>query len=392
MSKQIKFNPLVKKGFDLMRKTLSWLNITDKPDTYPPDPHTHDRITDGNTELRQQGNGSYATGDMTIAGSLTVEGEHVVENVKSVSVEDNIQFLNAGEQGAGIAEGQAGHEYDRGTATPYRHVFDETSESVRVGAFDVFIDITKTGGFSVFDTIQGLTSGAQAKIRRVRFFEEEDRVHIVNYTGTFLAGEMVRSESGSEAEIKQIITSDQTQALTTRPDSNELSDGQIAVWDAGLNRLKFVANTLHSHANKALLDNLTQTMVENWNAAHGWGNHAVFGYLTKNIKNYDYGEYIDFHLDDNNFVRISTTMTTGALRLRFMPWIDGNMQPGKEFGFQYHQNAWFFDSKPIHGNGSDDDDYYEFTTTEELPKTYLSATDPETEGEPVKDGDIWIVQ
>lgn len=26
-----------------------------------------------------------------------------------------------------------------------------------------------------------------------------------------------------------------------------------------------------------------------------------------------------------------------------------------------------------------------------LPNTYLSSTDPETDGEPVKDGDIWIV-
>lgn len=40
---------------------------------------------------------------------------------------------------------------------------------------------------------------------------------------------------------------------------------------------------LHTHSNKAVIDGVTTTLVNNWNSAYSWGDHSLAGYLT-NIK------------------------------------------------------------------------------------------------------------
>lgn len=77
--------------------------------------------------------GGTVTGDMTVTGSLTVSGSAVTVNAETVTTSDNVIVVNNGEVGAGVTNGSAGIEVDRGTETNYKFVFDETDDSFKVG-------------------------------------------------------------------------------------------------------------------------------------------------------------------------------------------------------------------------------------------------------------------
>ena len=72
-------------------------------------------------------------GNLVVRGNLTVEGDQLITNTQTVEVEDNIMLLNRGESGAGISSGEAGLEFDRGTNTNYKLIFDEGSDSLKAG-------------------------------------------------------------------------------------------------------------------------------------------------------------------------------------------------------------------------------------------------------------------
>ena len=72
-------------------------------------------------------------GNLVVRGNLTVEGDQLITNTQTVEVEDNLMLLNKGESGAGITSGEAGLEFDRGTATNYKLIFDEGSDSLKAG-------------------------------------------------------------------------------------------------------------------------------------------------------------------------------------------------------------------------------------------------------------------
>lgn len=78
-----------------------------------------------------------ATGNVTITGDLTVNGTTTTVDTETVLVEDNFMTLNNGEVGAGVTAGFAGLEIDRGTLTNYGIIFDDISDTFRIGEFDV---------------------------------------------------------------------------------------------------------------------------------------------------------------------------------------------------------------------------------------------------------------
>jgi hypothetical protein len=69
----------------------------------------------------------------TVLGNLIVQGTTTSVNTTVMDVKDNQIFVNSGETGAGVSAGKAGMLIDRGTATDYEFVFDETSDTFRVG-------------------------------------------------------------------------------------------------------------------------------------------------------------------------------------------------------------------------------------------------------------------
>ena len=81
------------------------------------------------------GAGTFSS-DVTIQGSLTVNGDTVTVNAETVLAKDNMIELNNGETGAGVTAGQSGLTIDRGTQAAYYIVFDESDDLFKVGMED----------------------------------------------------------------------------------------------------------------------------------------------------------------------------------------------------------------------------------------------------------------
>jgi hypothetical protein len=72
-------------------------------------------------------------GGLTVQGNLTVLGTQFIANVETVEIEDNLLLINRNEVGNGVTAGVAGIEVERGTLTNYQFLFNETSDTFRVG-------------------------------------------------------------------------------------------------------------------------------------------------------------------------------------------------------------------------------------------------------------------
>lgn len=72
-------------------------------------------------------------GDLTVAGSLTVNGDVISVNTQTVEVSDNLMMLNYGEAGSGVTANLSGIEVDRGNLSSYQFVFNETEDLFMVG-------------------------------------------------------------------------------------------------------------------------------------------------------------------------------------------------------------------------------------------------------------------
>ncbi|KKM79489.1 hypothetical protein LCGC14_1349460, partial [marine sediment metagenome] len=70
---------------------------------------------------------------LIIDGNLIVSGTQFIANVETVLIEDNLLVINNGEVGAGVTEGEAGIEVDRGSETNYRFMFNESNDYFVVG-------------------------------------------------------------------------------------------------------------------------------------------------------------------------------------------------------------------------------------------------------------------
>ena len=71
--------------------------------------------------------------DLTVSGNLTVNGTTFTANTETVLIEDNLLVINNGETGSGITAAIAGIEVDRGTATNYQFVFEESTDLFKIG-------------------------------------------------------------------------------------------------------------------------------------------------------------------------------------------------------------------------------------------------------------------
>jgi hypothetical protein len=89
-----------------------------------------------------QGDVTVSNGDLTVYGTtrligdLFVTGTTTYINVTDLNVSDNIITINSGETSSGITLGNAGIKIDRGTSDPYYFIFNEATESFRIGIAD----------------------------------------------------------------------------------------------------------------------------------------------------------------------------------------------------------------------------------------------------------------
>ena len=75
----------------------------------------------------------WATNNLTVHGNLTIEGTTFNANTQTVLIEDNLLVINNGEVASGVASNIAGIQVDRGTATDYQFIFDETDDLFKIG-------------------------------------------------------------------------------------------------------------------------------------------------------------------------------------------------------------------------------------------------------------------
>jgi len=77
--------------------------------------------------------GITSTNTLTVHGDLFVEGTSFTSHTENVFMSANTITLNYGEVNSGVTKGSAGILVDRGTATKYEFVFDESTDTFRVG-------------------------------------------------------------------------------------------------------------------------------------------------------------------------------------------------------------------------------------------------------------------
>ena len=110
------------------------------------------------TNQTMSGNKTF-TDNVIVQGDLTVSGNVVSVDVETVTVKDNLIVLNSGEVGAGVTAGEAGIIVDRGTETDYKFVFDEVSDSFKIGQegslqkVATIEDSPINGGVAIWDTV-----------------------------------------------------------------------------------------------------------------------------------------------------------------------------------------------------------------------------------------------
>ena len=98
------------------------------------------------TIFQASGNGGYFTvlaatqttinsANVVISGNLTVNGTQTIVNTETLEIEDNLILINKNQTGTPPATLVSGLEIERGTNVNYRFVFDELTDTFRIGTF-----------------------------------------------------------------------------------------------------------------------------------------------------------------------------------------------------------------------------------------------------------------
>ena len=90
-------------------------------------------VTDGVEIAKVNAFGVSVYKNLIVSGDLYVDGTTWVVHDQEVTTSDNMIVINYGEIGPGVTSGFAGFEIDRGTLTNYRFIFEESSDTFRIG-------------------------------------------------------------------------------------------------------------------------------------------------------------------------------------------------------------------------------------------------------------------
>jgi len=84
-------------------------------------------------QMQVENSGVSIEGDLTVRGNLSIDGTAFIVFNEEVSTQDNIITVNYGDPGPGVTRGIAGLEVDRGSLQKYQFIFQETTDTFRVG-------------------------------------------------------------------------------------------------------------------------------------------------------------------------------------------------------------------------------------------------------------------
>jgi hypothetical protein len=116
--------------------TTNVLTLGVSGDTYFTINQTDDQINayTGNTlQMQVENTGVSVEGDLTVRGNLSIDGTAFIVFNEEVKTEDNIITVNYGDPGPGVTRGIAGLEVDRGSSPIYQFIFQESTDTFRVG-------------------------------------------------------------------------------------------------------------------------------------------------------------------------------------------------------------------------------------------------------------------
>jgi len=139
------------------------------------------------------------TGQVYVSGDLIVEGNTTTVESSTLTVKDNIIYLNTGETGNGITLGSAGIQIDRGNYQDAIFTYDETVSGYNSTAYSATattssgyrITLNTTNGLTVNAKIQflgnvtdtGLTAGADYFIKTIGSGPTANRITVSTTLG-----------------------------------------------------------------------------------------------------------------------------------------------------------------------------------------------------------------
>ncbi|KAG1669790.1 hypothetical protein FOA52_001620 [Chlamydomonas sp. UWO 241] len=159
---------------------------------------------------------------MTINGDLVVAGSNFITTAETVEITDNTLLLNAGEVGTGVTAGFAGLEIDRGVASNYLLVFDESADMFRVGAVGSLETLASQ------PYVAGYVEGYVAEASNITsgiLAVQRGGTGTVSATGT--GGSVVLSVGPTLTGTTTVATL----AATTVQFPNTLVDKKLVLWD-----------------------------------------------------------------------------------------------------------------------------------------------------------------
>jgi len=168
--------------------------------------------------------------NLTIAGNISVTGTYFTSSAETFLVTDNLAVINYGETSAGVTLGFAGWEVDRGTLTPYRWGFSESSDTFELGEYYIQLTTgTITGGpFTIQEEILQENTGARGYIYSS---DQSTFVKIKGTFGTFDTSNVISGLTSNATFTPTLVTiNDSLQAVATRQDTP--TDTGVAFWNS----------------------------------------------------------------------------------------------------------------------------------------------------------------
>jgi len=144
--------------------------------------------------------------NVVVRGDLVVSGTRFITETEIVQIEDNLMVINYGEVGAGVSEGFAGIEVDRGASTNYQFMFDEANDNFKVGISGALQPVaTREESASMTDTGIPYWSGSNIRFETV--------------AGFIYTGGNVRVPSASPSNVADLTRKDYVDGKTTTHES-----------------------------------------------------------------------------------------------------------------------------------------------------------------------------
>jgi len=222
-------------------------------------------------------------GDLAVSGNIVVDGSVIVIGVETIEVSSNFIYLNKGLKGTPPSWMQSGIVVERGSSNPYAFVFDETSDTFRIGivsspdASGVFNDSETqavatrqdspiSGGISYWnDTLFRLDTSIHLRYSNGNLLVNNDisignRIFSLNLSNSgqrylvfwnSTTGELTRGDAS-------YLGFDTSTFLSLRDTPNSYSDvsaGSVVVINDAGNGLEFAPRIWRENNNEVTLDN-----------------------------------------------------------------------------------------------------------------------------------------